>query len=89
MTIANNFISSIDDDEKRVMHSKSDDIEIMINDQADEIITELFNSLKIRCQNNLASMKGSEFFLNYFHLLYYRCHKINLNHCGSYIDSPD
>ena len=89
MTIANNFISSIDNDEKRVMHSKSDNIEIMINDEADEIITELFNSLKIRCQNNLASMKGSEFFLNYFHLLYYRCHKINLNHCESYVDSPD
>ena len=38
LTIANNFISSIDNDEERVMHSKSDNIEIMINDGADEII---------------------------------------------------
>ena len=38
LTIANNFISSIDNDEERVMHSKSDNIEIMINDEADEVI---------------------------------------------------
>ena len=35
LTIANNFISSIDNDEERVMHSKSDNIEIMMNDKAD------------------------------------------------------
>ena len=38
LTVANNFISSIDNDEERVMHSKGDNIEIMINDEADEII---------------------------------------------------
>ena len=33
-------------------------------------------------------MKGSEFVLDYVHLLYYKCHKTNLN-CGrSYTDSP-
>ena len=31
------------------MHSKSDIIEIMINDEADEVIPELFKSLKNRC----------------------------------------
>ena len=30
------------------MHSKSDNIEIMINDEADEVMKELFNSLKNR-----------------------------------------
>ena len=30
LTIANNFISSVDNDEERVMHSKSGNIEIMI-----------------------------------------------------------
>ena len=34
-------------------------------------------------------MKGSEFAFNYVHLLYYKCHKINPNRRGSYIDSPD
>ena len=43
-----NFISSIDNDEEHVMHSKSDNIEIMMNDKADEIIEELFDSLKNR-----------------------------------------
>ena len=33
-----NFISSIDNDKKRVMHSKSDNTEIMMNDEADEVI---------------------------------------------------
>ena len=34
-------------------------------------------------------MKVSEFALDYVHLLYYKCHKINPNRGGSYIDSPD
>ena len=60
LTIVNNFISSIDNDEEHVMHSTSDHNEIMINDKADEVITELFDSLKDRYQNNLETMKGSE-----------------------------
>ena len=43
------------------MHSKSDNLEIMINDEVDKIIKELFGSLKNKYQNNLDSMKGSEF----------------------------
>ena len=31
-----------DNDEERDMHSKSDNIEIMMNDKADEVIEELF-----------------------------------------------
>ena len=34
-------------------------------------------------------MEGSWFVLNYVHLCYYKCHKINLNHGGSYVDSHD
>ena len=34
-------------------------------------------------------MKGSEFVFDYARLFYYKCHKINPNHVGSYIDSPD
>ena len=70
------------------MHSKSD-IEIIINNEADEVVKELFDSLKNRCQNNLESMKGTEFVIDYVHLLYYKCHKINPNSGGSYIDSPE
>ena len=54
------------------MYSKSDNIEIMMNYKADEIIRELFDSLKIRYQNNLESMKGGEFVFDYVHLLHYK-----------------
>ena len=83
----NNF--SIDNDEERVMHSKSNNTKIMINDEADEVIKELFDSLRNRYQNILGSMKGSEFVFDYVQLLYYKCHKINLNLGESYIDSLD
>ena len=85
----NNFISSLDNDEERVMCSKSDNIEIMINDEADEVIKKLFDSLKIRYQNNLESTNGGEFVFDYIQLLYHKYHKINPNHGGSHIDSPD
>ena len=48
-------MSSKDNDEERVMHSKGDNIEIMINDKADEVNKELFQSLlswyQIRSEN--------------------------------------
>ena len=53
------------------MHSEIDNKEIMITDESDEDIKELFDSLKNRYQNNLESIKGSEFVFNYFYLLYY------------------
>ena len=34
-------------------------------------------------------MKSNEFVFDYAHVLYYKCHKINPNRGGSYIDSPD
>ena len=61
----------------------------MISDEADEVIKKLFHSLKNRYQNNLESMRGSEFVLDNVQLLYYKCQNINLNRGGSYIDSPD
>ena len=47
-------------DEERIMHSKCDNMEIIINDEADEVTKELFDSLKNRYQNNLESIKVSE-----------------------------
>ena len=47
LAIANNFISSIDNDEERVMHSKNNNIEIMINDEVDEVMKEFLIHLKI------------------------------------------
>ena len=54
----------------------------MIFDDADEVMKEPFDSLRNRYQNIWESMKGSEFLFHYAYLLYYKCHKINLNHGG-------
>ena len=92
LTIANNCITSKDNDEEPVMHSKSDNIKIMISDEADEVsdsLKKLFDSLKNRYQNILQSMRSSEFVFDYGKLLYYKCHKVNPNRGGSCIDSPD
>ena len=66
LKISNSFISSIDNDEECIMHSKGDNMEIMINNEADEVIKELFDSLKNIYQNNLESMKGREFVIVIF-----------------------
>ena len=47
------------------------------------------NLSKLMYQNNLELMKGSEFVFDYVQLFYYKCHKINPNCSGSYIDFPD
>ena len=89
LTITIDFISSKDDDEEHVMHSKNENIEIRISDDADEVIKKGFDSLKNRYQNNFESVRGRAFVFDYVQLLYYKCYKINLIQGGSYIDSPD
>ena len=42
LTMAINFISSKDSDETRAMHTKSNNIEIMIGSDTNEIIKDLF-----------------------------------------------
>ena len=66
------------------MHSKGDNLELMMNDKADKAIKELFDPLEKRYQNNLGSMKGSEFVFDHVHFFYYKCRKINLNRDGSF-----
>ena len=68
--------SKDDNDEDRVMHSKSVDIEIMSSDEAVKVLKKLFDSIKNRYQNNLESMRGSKFVFDYVQLLYCKCDKI-------------
>ena len=90
LTIAINFISSKDNNEECVIHSKSDNTGFMIHDFADEVIEERFQSLLYRYQIGLeTSMRGSDFTFDCVHLLYYKCYKVNPNRGISYIDSPD
>ena len=55
----------------------------------EKLYKNFFESLKNKYENELESIKSSEFVFDYVHLLYYKCHKINPNRGGSYIDSPD
>ena len=72
LTIAINFFSSKDSEEIRTMHSKSDNIEILIGNETDEIIEDVFDSLLKRYQKGLEeSMKGSEFVFDNVDSLYY------------------
>ena len=61
---------------KSVTHSKSDNIEVMMNDKADEVIDKLFQSLLSRYQTGSETfMEGSDFLFDCAHLLYYKCYK--------------
>ena len=72
------------------MHSKSYNIEIMINDKVEDVIEEIFQVLLSRYQTGLeTSTKDSDFIFDCIHLLYYKCRKINTNRARSYIDSLD
>ena len=80
LTMTINFVSSKDDsDEIRTMHTKSDNIEIMMGSETNEITEELFKSLLQRYQEGLEeSMKGSEFVFDSVGLLEYKLNKISL-----------
>ena len=71
--IAINFVSHRETDEERVMHSKRDNIEIMINDKVDEFMEEHFQSLLSKYETGFeTSMKGRDFIFDCDHLLYYK-----------------
>ena len=65
-----NLISSLDTGEIRTMHSKSDNIEIMMGIETDDIINELFESLLRRYQELETKMEGSDFVFENVDVLY-------------------
>ena len=91
LTAKINFTSlKLDSDETRIMHTKSDNTEIMTGSDTNEVIEELFKSFLQRYQEGLQEkMRGSEFEFDGVNLLYYDFNKISLNRGGSYIDSPE
>ena len=85
-----NFIFSKNFIETRDMHSKSDNFEIMLGDDTNEIIKNLFDSLLQRYQKGLEeSMRGSNFVFDYIESLNYIFHKVDLKRSGSYIEPPE
>ena len=75
--------------ETRTMHTRSGNIEIMIGNDNDDIIEELFKSFLQKYEENLQNkIRGSDFEFDGVNSLYYDFNKISLNRRKSYIDSP-
>ena len=90
LTIAIIFTSSKHTDQEPVIHSKNGNIEIITYDKADKVIKEFFDLLFKGYQVGLeTSLKGKDFIFYCVHLLYYKCHKVNITHAEPYINSPD
>ena len=87
--MAINFISSKDSDETQTMHTKSNNVEIIIGSETNEFIEDLSESFLQKYQEGLEeSMTGSEFVYDSVDVLYYNLNKVSLSRDGSYIDSP-
>ena len=85
-----NFISSRNFTESRDMYSKSDNFEVMMGGNTNEIIRNLFNSILRRYHGGLhESMRGSEFVFDYVEFLNYMFHKVDLKKSGSCTETPE
>ena len=84
------FISFIDRNETQVMHTKSDNVEIMNGTDTSDAINRLIDCFMKRYQEGLeAKMKGSSYIFELIDLLKCHLHKISLNRGRLYIESPE
>ena len=91
LVILNRCISSKNYEETRDIHYTSDNIEIFMGSNTDEVIDRLFNSMLQRFKEakETSFEIGSEFFFENVDSLYYYFQKTDINRRGSYIDYPD
>ena len=84
-----NFISSKDTGETRIIYIWSDNKEILMGNETDDIIKERFRSFLENYQKEEQIMKeGSDFFFESIELFDYRLNKISFKRRKSYIKSP-
>ena len=77
LTMAINFMSSTDSDKTGAMYTKSNNVEIMMVSETDEITEDLFDSFLQKYQEGLEeSTRGSEFAYDSVDALYYNLNKI-------------
>ena len=89
ITMQISFNSSKYFEETRTMSTKSDNIEIMMGNETDNVIEELCESLLQKYQNRLEEkMKESDFVRDSVDLLYYHLHKSSLRRGESCIKCP-
>ena len=87
LTMAVDFMLDSEDSKdsnETSLHIKSNNIEIMIGNETDEINEDLFESLLQRYKEELEeSIRESSLLYNGVDLLYYKLHKISLNRSES------
>ena len=84
-----NFVSSKDTGETRTIYTWSNNVSIMRDGDANDIIKELFESFLHDYQEKLKTIKGSDFVFESVDLMDYKLHRVRLNRGGSYIKSPE
>ena len=84
-----NFISDNNDDKGLILHTKSNNVEIMCGIHSKNIVTELYDTLKQRYQESLETkMDASNYIFDRLVLLEYHFHKVYLKRVSSYIPQP-
>ena len=72
------------------MQSTTDNIKFTSYTDGNEVVNELFESLRSRYRGNLETlMRGSDFIFDSVQLMYGKCHKVSFKRDGSCINSPD
>ena len=82
-----NFISSRDSGETRIYYVWSDNVSIMHGEDTDAIIRGIFRSFLHNYQQELKTIKGSDFVFESVDLLGYKFDRVRLRRDGSYIKS--
>ena len=84
-----NFISSKDTGETRTIYVWSNNKIVMWGGDTDDIIRELFRSFLHNYQEDLKTIKGSNFVFESVELMDYKLHRVRLRRGRSYIKSPE
>ena len=83
VTIGVVLISLNDAEKDCAMHSRTDNIKFTSYSDANEVVDELFNSLRLIYQGNLeTSMEGSEFYFDSNQMMHYKFYKVNFRYSG-------
>ena len=83
-----NFISSKDTGETCIYYVLSDNVSIVQDKDTHDIIREIFRSFLHNYQEQLKTIKGSDFVFESVDLMDYKLLKVPLKRGGSYIKSP-
>ena len=89
LVMLNRCISSKNFEETRFVYSASDNIEIFMGSDTDEVIDKLFDTMlqKFQEARETSFERGSTFIFENADLSYYYFHRIDMRKSGSYIET--